>query len=117
MAMRATAPAEQTSAGRRVPKGVRTLLVVLASVAAEAGVLRWASGRLGGRVVVRCRDGHLFTTLWIPGVSLKALRLGWWRLQRCPVGRHWTLVRAVREATLDPADLRLARSRRDAPLP
>jgi hypothetical protein len=31
--------------------------------------------RLGGDVVVRCRQGHLFTTLWIPGVKLKAVDL------------------------------------------
>ncbi len=31
---------------------------------------------LGGNAVVRCRQGHLFTTIWIPGASLKAVRLG-----------------------------------------
>jgi hypothetical protein len=50
--------------------------------------------------VVRCRSGHLFTTWWIPGVSVNALRLGWWRLQRCPVGRHWSLVTPVSMSTL-----------------
>jgi len=44
---------------------------------------------------VRCRSGHLFTTWWIPGASVKALRLGWWRLQFCPAGRHWSLVTPV----------------------
>ena len=33
----------------------------------------------GRSVPVRCRQGHLFTTTWIPGASLKALRLGLWR--------------------------------------
>jgi len=29
----------------------------------------WLRGYpIGGRLVVRCRQGHLFTTLWIPGV-------------------------------------------------
>lgn len=48
--------------------------------------------RLGGEMVVRCRQGHLFTTLWIPGLSVKGLRLGPIRIQRCPVGHHWTIV-------------------------
>jgi hypothetical protein len=26
---------------------------------------------------VRCRRGHLFTAIWIPGISFKAVRLGW----------------------------------------
>ena len=45
-----------------------------------------AGYRFGTRTVVRCRQGHLFTTVWIPGASLKSLRLGWWRWQYCPVG-------------------------------
>ncbi len=32
--------------------------------------------RFGRDVIVRCRDGHLFMTTWIPGASLKAIRLG-----------------------------------------
>ena len=34
----------------------------------------------GKNSVVRCRRGHLFTTVWIPGASVKSLRLGLWRL-------------------------------------
>ena len=60
----------------------------------------------GAETIVRCRAGHLFTTLWIPGVSLKALRLGWWRLQRCPVGQHWTVVTPVRGDALTPEERR-----------
>jgi hypothetical protein len=41
---------------------------------------------------VRCSAGHLFTTVWIPAASLKAVRLGGTRYQRCPVGRHWATV-------------------------
>ncbi len=47
---------------------------------------------------VRCADGHLFTTIWVPLASLKAVRLGRRRYQRCPVGHHWALV-----SPLDPA--------------
>ena len=46
-------------------------------------------------VVVRCAQGHLFTTIWLPGISLKAVRLGMARYQRCPVGKHWSTVRPV----------------------
>lgn len=46
---------------------------------------------------VRCSAGHLFTTIWVPLGSLKAVRLGGERYQYCPVGRHW--------ATVTPLDL------------
>ena len=72
---------------------------------------------LGGRLVVRCRKGHLFTTLWIPGASLKALRLGWWRFQRCPVEHHWSVVTPVKEAELTRREKRRARRHRDVPVP
>jgi len=73
--------------------------------------------RIGGNLVVRCSKGHLFTTIWLPGVSLKAIRLLWWRVQWCPVGRHWSIVTPVREAELSEADLREARQHRDLPVP
>lgn len=72
----------------------------LATVVAEAVVLRVRTGRWAGHVAVRCRGGHVFRTLWIPGVSLTSLRLGWWRLHRCPVGHHWSLVTPVGDAAL-----------------
>ena len=83
----------------------------------EAATVRSRSGRLGGLVVVRCRQGHLFSTLWIPGASLKSVRLGPWRVQRCPVGRHWSIVTPVKEASLSSAELDAARATRDARIP
>jgi hypothetical protein len=78
----------------------------------------WLRGYpLGGRLVVRCRQGHLFTTLWIPGVSFKSLRLGWLRVQRCPVGNHWTIVTPVKPAELSARERRRAEEHRDAPIP
>jgi len=50
-----------------------------------------------GKVLVRCRKGHEFTTTWSPFGSLTSIRLGSARLQRCPVGKHWSLVRPVKE--------------------
>ena len=94
----------------------RRSLIFLA-VVAEALPL-WLNGyRSGGDVVVRCRRGHLFTTIWIPGVSLKSVRLAWWRVQRCPVGGHWSIVTPVNEATLNEADLRAALEHKDVRIP
>lgn len=66
---------------------------------------------------VRCRDGHLFTTIWIPFVSFKAVRLGPERLQRCPVGNHWTAVARLDPARLDAAELERARAVHDVRIP
>lgn len=78
----------------------------------------WRRGyRFGGNVIVRCRQGHLFTTIWVPGASVKALRLGPWRLQRCPVGHHWSLVTPVRSSELTDEERRVAAEHRDVRLP
>jgi hypothetical protein len=68
-------------------------------------------------VVVRCRSGHLFTTLWIPGIKLKAVDLGVARFQYCPVGRHWSLVVPMRESDLTEQQQEEAAQHRDAPVP
>jgi hypothetical protein len=50
---------------------------------------------------VRCSAGHLFTTIWVPLASLKAVRLGpRRRFQHCPVGHHWAMVQLVDVSTL-----------------
>ena len=67
--------------------------------------------------VVECAGGHLFTSIVVPGVSLKAIRLGDKRWQRCPVGSHWTTVRRVDESTLDPERLAAARTVHDIRIP
>jgi hypothetical protein len=102
---------------RRHARRRRALELALAAVVLEVGALWLRSGRLAGRVTVRCRDGHLFTTLWIPAASVKSLRLGPWRLQRCPVGRHWSIVSPLRDASLSAVELSAARERTDAPIP
>jgi hypothetical protein len=80
-------------------------------------VARTRGYRFGRKTLVRCHSGHLFTTIWIPGGSLKAVRLGWWRLQFCPVGRHWSIVTPVKEADLSLREKRAARKHRDLPIP
>jgi hypothetical protein len=92
--------------------GALLLLDVVATLAARA-----AGYRIGWNTTVRCRRGHVFTTIWIPGASLKSVRLGWWRVQRCPVGRHWTVVAPVKEARLTGRELRAARRRKDIRIP
>ena len=73
--------------------------------------------RFGGNVIVRCRDGHFFTTIWVPGASLKSVRLGWWRLQHCPVGDHWSIVSPVKDDDLSDDEKRLAAEYRDTRIP
>jgi hypothetical protein len=50
-------------------------------------------------------------------VNLKAIDLVVARVQYCPVGRHWTVVRPVRDADLSARDRVRARARRDVRLP
>jgi hypothetical protein len=108
---------EATSRDRRRRRRRIGALIGIAAAAVEA----LAISRLGyppvGNVVVRCREGHLFTTIWVPGASAKALRLGAWRVQRCPVGGHWSLVTPVRRSELRPWQRRAAAARRDVRIP
>jgi hypothetical protein len=84
-------------------------LVVLVVVAVSIVVLNLAMRRHGysipGKTVVRCSKGHLFTTTWIEGGSLRAVRLGpRTRYQHCPVGEHWAIVHPVKDADLTEED-------------
>lgn len=80
-------------------------LVALVVVGLVFGGLNLAMRRRGyaipGRTPVRCTRGHVFSTVWIEGGSLRAVRLGpTTRYQRCPVGRHWAIVHPVKEVDL-----------------
>ena len=66
---------------------------------------------------VRCREGHVYTTIWIPGGSLKAVRMGRWRWQRCPVGRHWTWARRIDWNSADLVELGATRAKHDIRIP
>lgn len=92
-------------------------MVVVLLLAVGTVTARSLGYKVGGHTIVRCREGHLFTTLWIPGVSVKALRLGWWRYQRCPIGQHWTFVSPVRDADLTEAERTAAGQHHDVRLP
>jgi hypothetical protein len=93
------------------------LITVIAFYAVGTVIARRRGYPMGGNVVVRCRDGHLFTTIWVPGASVKAVRLGWWRIQRCPVGNHWSVVTPVRESDLSESEQRFAREHKDIRVP
>jgi len=88
-------------------------LVILAVVGVLVVVTNVRARRKGysipGRTVVRCSKGHLFTTTWIEGGSLKAVRLGpYTRYQRCPVGLHWAIVHPVKDSELTDEERRQA---------
>ena len=102
---------------RRATRGRIVLVVVVVFYIVATLVARRRGYNMGGNVVVRCRKGHLFTTIWVPGASLKAVRLGWVRLQRCPVDKHWTLVTPVRDSDLTDEERRTAEEHRDVRIP
>jgi hypothetical protein len=81
---------KQMDTGRRPlrVKAIKPLAIVLAVLAGGTAVARHLGYKVGGNVVVRCRQSHLFTTIWIPGGLLKGLDLVVARVQRCPVGMH-----------------------------
>ncbi len=95
----------------------RAGLIALGAMLVETAGLWLRTRSVGGNVTVRCRDGHLFTTIWIPAASVKSLRLGFWRIQRCPVGRHWSLVTPVNPDTLTEDERRAARAHHDVRVP
>ena len=91
--------------------------IAAATMFVETAGLWLRTRRVGGNVIVRCREGHVFTTIWIPAASVKSLRLIWWRFQYCPVGRHWSLVTPVNEADLTKSERKSAREHQDIRLP
>jgi hypothetical protein len=95
----------------------RRWLIISAALLLEPVAMKLRGYRIGGNLVVRCRKGHLFTTIWIPGASLKALRCGWGRLQRCPVGKHWSIVTPVKETELNENEKQAASEHKDVRLP
>jgi hypothetical protein len=93
-------------------------VVILAVVAVKAGRMSRSQGyRFGHDVIVRCRDGHLFSTTWIPMMSVKAIRIGLVRIQHCPVGDHVTVVRLMRDEDLTPAERLEGRRHHDSGVP
>ncbi len=116
MSRRFSSKQDQTS-GAAKHKRRRLITITIATVGLESAVLWLRTSQIGGNVVVRCNRGHLFTTLWIPGASLKALRFVWWRFQRCPVGQHWSLVTPIRQSELSAEQRQFAHAHHDVRIP
>src|SRR5690348_13602819 len=100
----------------RPPRRRKLLLAVAASLGTTVAMRR-RGYRVGPHTIVRCRKGHLFTTIWLPLASAKSIRLGFWRFQRCPIGPHWTLVHPVKESTLNDDERMQAEAHRDIRIP
>jgi hypothetical protein len=108
---------ETTGDDDRRPSRARRAVIAMVAIAGLTLLARRLGYKLGPNTIVRCRQGHLFTTIWIPGVKLKAIDLGVARIQRCPVGGHWSVVTPVREADLSAWQRRRARARHDIRIP
>ncbi len=96
---------------------VRTVLIAVGVAVGGTLIARRLGYNLGANTIVRCRQGHLFTTIWIPGIKLKEIDLVVARIQRCPVGQHWSLVVPVREQGLTEAERQSARREQAAATP
>jgi hypothetical protein len=96
---------------------VRTVLIAVGVAVGGTLIARRLGYNLGVNTIVRCRQGHLFTTVWIPGIKLKELDLVVARVQRCPVGKHWSLVVPVREQDLTEAERQFALAHHDIRIP
>jgi hypothetical protein len=88
-----------------------TTILIAAGVAVGGTLIARRLGyNLGTNTIVRCRQGHVFTTIWIPGIKLKEVDL--------VVARsHWSLVVPVRAETLSAEDRDFALSHHDAKIP
>ncbi len=100
-----------------VPRPLRAVVAVVVVAVGGTVVGRLLGYELGFHTIVRCRRGHLSETIWIPGVKVKALDLGVARVQRCPVGKHWSLVVPVKTASLTHGDRELAGQHRSVRIP
>jgi hypothetical protein len=98
-------------------RAITTGLIIVGVVVGGTVIGRRLGYSFGRDTVVRCRKDHLFTTVWIPGVKLKALDLVIARVQRCPVGHHWSLVVPVRNVDLTEQEREFALAHHDVPIP
>ena len=99
---------------------IAAVLVVVGTVTVMVRFSRFPRDngyRFGADVIVRCRDGHLFTTTWVPLVSLKAIRLGMVRFQYCPLCDRPTFVTLMRDSDLTATERQIAALNRDTGIP
>jgi hypothetical protein len=69
------------------------------------------------RTPVRCSEGHVYGSRWVPMVSLKAIRLGNARFQHCPVCHRRRMTTRVPPDQLTVEVLAAAAAIHDGPLP
>ncbi len=93
--------------------GIVLIAIIVVMVAFGVTARHLGYNKVIGETIVRCRAGHVFRTLWVPGASLKAVRLGPYRLQRCPVGNHVTLVTPANVFTLTDDERQMAEQYHD----
>lgn len=67
--------------------------------------------------IVQCSQGHYFSTIWLPLMSFKAIRLGDRRLQRCPVCHRFRSVVQVSADQLTAEELHAAEALKDSRIP
>ena len=96
---------------------VRTVLIGVGVAVGGILLARRLGYNLGTNTVVRCRRGHLFSTIWIPGIKLKEIDLVVARIQYCPVGQHWSLVVPVRDVSLTEEERQFAQAHHDIKIP
>jgi hypothetical protein len=93
-------PAPFLASGLHAPLEIALPLVIVLFVVRIVMRRRRGEPALGGKVVVRCRQGHVFRTTWSPFGSFTSIRLGMARYQYCPVGGHWSLCQPVKDDEL-----------------
>ena len=98
-------------------RALSPVVFIVAVILGGTLVGRLLGYKMGRNLVVRCRQGHLFTTIWIPGIKFKELDLVVARVQRCPVGNHWSLVVPVRTKDITEAELQSAQEHHDIRIP
>jgi len=103
--------------GSMLRRVVTTILIAAGVAAGGTLIARRLGYNLGTNTLVRCRQGHVFTTIWIPGIKLKEIDLVIARIQRCPIGHHWSLVVPVRPDTLSAEDRAFAEAHHDIKIP
>jgi hypothetical protein len=98
-------------------RAIKPVLISVGVIAGATLIGRRLGYNFGPNTVVRCRQGHFFTTTWIPGVKLKELDLIVARVQRCPIGPHWSLVVPVKATSLTDTERRFAQEHHDIRVP
>jgi hypothetical protein len=95
------------SSGFHPPLEIALPIVAVLVIAKVVYALKKGRSPIASGIVVRCGRGHVFRTVWSPLGSLTSIRLGFARLQHCPVGHHWSLVRPVDDSDLTDDDRRV----------